>query len=1103
MKKRLLAGLTGVLLLIGALFALAACKTVENVAVDTGNMPQSIYVLGNDLDLSKGGITADGTRIPLNAKGVTVTGYDKNTLGEQTLTVTYEGKTTTYVVTVVPRFRTAEQYVYFVGEQFSDAQPRINITRDDGSVISTNGFDNALTVSGFDSSKPQDLTLNAVYEQNGERFEGTFSVSVVEPQISFTQPRKRAYESHETELNMVGASLRLLSPDGKTTRNVSYSQLTTSGFDPSAATKDNPSVTQTIAVSYRGMKMAEYSVEITYSDVSRFQDAAEALSALDWDCYRFATEEEPGMAYPEGVTQEQKELAIEMMQLYCGLKTADANYITQEQFDAVARLAVVYAYNEWMDTVNAAFANAFEIDEVGDLIYLCDTREEAAAAAQKLLDENDEQMQILRTLGGLLNNDIFLTKSETTVIYDTVIDGVPVDLTAAALASIIPDTAFMNDIAEVLEWSQDALDALAALVPEDWTQEDIAALERADVNDVYMTLMEINENDAGNASLYPLLNGWREKEDVFEILYRFYYFDIMENEYSQSLTNIDNLSSLMFPLPLEKLRVVFSYGQVAQQLMQSYRTSFDPTSGDFPELLDSTLFLYLYEEATQLAEELLLLNDEMYTELFTLYYAPILSEMLTGECGYYDLRGASSYDADVQEIWDLYFDLWLQYSEDASYADSDEFGTNVRAMFEKFVALMPNQQLCMIQSINYLYGEKFPEFALYPYNGYLCSDFSAFLYAYYLGELGIDISSEDTNTAYDVFTGLLLALEYYANGDIDNFCNTMTDTQASYEGEWVGTDKAKFDSYLSFFYDAYMTRFARFAATQTEEGTVWDYKEVDLGEAMTTFEALADAIDGTSLAKTYIDDLSDFMEPIDLYLPFLASYERVRELSAALMAGSDPVREAYYFMPYGESTYREPLYYGVYTADGAYIRYLMTLGIDQTQYEQATALRTFLKNYADYFWTIVRASGIPYIGEEFDFTDGEAVAAMLSDFRALSAEEQLLLLSMDTLNLFHGGIEAAAQQIIFKDNTSMQQLVTSLLNVQIAYIAYRNTPDGTITDDDGNTTTLLAELLRLWEDASGRYAALGEDAMFQTFRTYFGAMYDFYAERCAALGDNA
>ena len=343
MKKSLLSGITLFLLLLASLMTFAACKSVENVSLDKNNQPQTVYVLGNELDLSKGKLNVDGNLVALNAEGVTVSGYDKNTLGEQTITVTYAEKTIQYTVTVVPRFRAAETYVYFIGESLTDAQPRLNITRDDGTPFTVSAGDAALTITGFDSTQANDaLSLSVVYDKDGEHYEGTFEVAVVEPKVTFVKPRKLSYGSHETELSLVGASLRLSSPDGKTTRNVSYSELTTTGFKPSAVTADTPSATQTITVSYRGREVATFEVTVDYSDVSQFKDAAKQLSTLDWACYRYPTADDPGMAYPADATPEKKELSVKMLNMYYGFSSSKTSYITQAELEAVARLAVVY-----------------------------------------------------------------------------------------------------------------------------------------------------------------------------------------------------------------------------------------------------------------------------------------------------------------------------------------------------------------------------------------------------------------------------------------------------------------------------------------------------------------------------------------------------------------------------------------------------------------------------------------------------------------------------------------------------------------------------------------------------------------------------------------
>lgn len=61
------------------------------------------YTQGEKLDLSKLVVTAvysDGSKAEIKADDYTVSGYDPNTVGEQTVTVTYGGKTASFTVTV-------------------------------------------------------------------------------------------------------------------------------------------------------------------------------------------------------------------------------------------------------------------------------------------------------------------------------------------------------------------------------------------------------------------------------------------------------------------------------------------------------------------------------------------------------------------------------------------------------------------------------------------------------------------------------------------------------------------------------------------------------------------------------------------------------------------------------------------------------------------------------------------------------------------------------------------------------------------------------------------------------------------------------------------
>ena len=79
-------------------------KDVASIAVKD-KPTKTTYYVGNSLDLTGGVITVTYTdntseEISMTASGVTTTGFDNTTAGEQTITVTYKDKTTTFNVTV-------------------------------------------------------------------------------------------------------------------------------------------------------------------------------------------------------------------------------------------------------------------------------------------------------------------------------------------------------------------------------------------------------------------------------------------------------------------------------------------------------------------------------------------------------------------------------------------------------------------------------------------------------------------------------------------------------------------------------------------------------------------------------------------------------------------------------------------------------------------------------------------------------------------------------------------------------------------------------------------------------------------------------------------
>lgn len=94
-------------------------------------------------------------------------GYDKNLVGKQTITVTYNDCTTTFTVTVKAKSLTKIQILeypytmeYFCGDEFDPTGLQLKLSYDNGtSEIVDSGY----TISGYDSSEPGKQTITVTY----------------------------------------------------------------------------------------------------------------------------------------------------------------------------------------------------------------------------------------------------------------------------------------------------------------------------------------------------------------------------------------------------------------------------------------------------------------------------------------------------------------------------------------------------------------------------------------------------------------------------------------------------------------------------------------------------------------------------------------------------------------------------------------------------------------------------------------------------------------------------------------------------------------------------------------------------------------------------
>lgn len=153
---------------------------------------KTTYVEGQDLDLTGMEVQAvysDSSTVALESGDYTVTGYDKATLGEQTIIVTYEGKTATFSVTVNAKTATGIEITvkpaktaYYIGEELDTAGMVVTASFDNGTSEAVTGY----TFSGYDSAETGTKTVTVTYEGKTAVFE----VTVTERPITYTYINK-------------------------------------------------------------------------------------------------------------------------------------------------------------------------------------------------------------------------------------------------------------------------------------------------------------------------------------------------------------------------------------------------------------------------------------------------------------------------------------------------------------------------------------------------------------------------------------------------------------------------------------------------------------------------------------------------------------------------------------------------------------------------------------------------------------------------------------------------------------------------------------------------------------------------------------------------
>lgn len=1060
--KRLLKGVVFFALVLCTALALVACGAkVDEIEIESGNEPQLTYVLGSDLNLSKGKLTVrkEGTReeIPLDSEGIAVSGYDKNKTGKQELTVEYGGKTTAFTVTVVERMR-AENFEqsYFIGESFDTAKGVLRITRDDGTSFTVPLSSEQVTLEGFSSDAAGAVELTATYAGE-ETYRCTLTANVYPIEDSaFTRPNKINYRSHETELNLAGGYITLIGNGGKVRHYVPLTADMVSGFDLGEATFANRTtpLKQTLSVDYAGLHHT-YEISITFSAVSVIRSYAAQLEALDWS-------EVPAIGEELGAH------ALEALDLYLSLPQEDRPLISAETAAFVARGAAVRLHAIWTEQT-APFAEDFAVK--GGVLYLTSPTRDRAEAFRAALANAEEPPAFFATaekLGSVKN-----------LFKDIPFD--PAGEEGGTLGDYLSDVCTRADFGRAslnLKTLVDAHDALASF-PAEWTEETLTANAEA-VQNAYAVLAASTGSGDAYRDMFGTLGQWREKKDFFDILYA-YYLNIWLNaeDGSQELTAAQNalitLEAHQYPGELEPLyRAAIA---AFNQLYGIYNM----------QINDNTLFRMYALEALASEDRLLDGGNILYLQLYTWIPTPsmlTISEMMTGY-----VKLFHNYDGAIGQVLvqGLYYQdynflgegvhekLWADYlalvrMDLEGKSGATAFGTALENLLHSFVETSPLHQFSFLSSLNHFYRNGLPEYAL-SLGDTVGSSFALYLKEYYgkvltAGEFEL---FGDLLTALEDYSRVQVTNETYAKTFLDGFMNT---TEAAIEkfGALTAEEQSDFTNRLGFLYTR-CTELLGFLRETPQTPSLGTWQE--------TFSKLDDL-----LYRVYRAGSTTSQKP---FIALLGAMEEADELVQKILTeGGEEIVHIFSDVPFTHAGFQDSNSYTFdylwFSAREYYRKALMEeikVGNNIPVWElyRTGSLKPFVHKASDLIWKFIDSSVAA--------SDWAQVQETLLAFRSLENADQVLFYTIDGSAWFESALMGFWKTVL---TDAVSDFAQTLLKAQRYYVYAVYSPGA--ESEDG--TTMLDQFKKYMNSLAyslSNNPALAAEAC---YKTYVKELYDYY-----------
>ena len=1024
--------------------------STTEVFIEKSLQPRLLYVEGQELDLTKGALTAvkDGEqiRVPLNDAAVSVTGYDKNKIGNQTLTVTYDGKSTTLTVGVIARMVVENvESSYFTGEKFNSAKGRVKIANDNAETSYVNMNSEFITVKSFDSSNSGKVPVTIEYREGDTAYECTFNVDVYEPDtISFTKPKKNEYLNHEKELNLAGGYLSIKAKSPSTfSKSISLTADMTSGYDPDAVTKADKGtpVSQTVTVTYAGREWT-FPITVSYSGVYIINDNADKIEGINLEVEDISTIKIPTAA---------GEAAKEAISEYLLLSYSDKQLLDADLVLTYAKIAAFYVNTVDYINANNELSDAFIYTANGQLGFVGKTYEAIEKAIEAL---NDPDSNYNKSASFLLAIKEEFGDEQFNATYKI-----------SSLTSVhTPEIA--ESISARLEHILAVYDALKA-VPSDWkslNSEEFYAYE----TNVFAAVNNIRQSEfkgPAYSGMYKVISNWRP--DFFEIIYSYYYY-VAEDGQEKIVKNLWGV----VPAPglLQDFYVMYNNAYTQVNLI-TQNVQNNPANVFMYDLYQ---FHYYYMTTLKIADQIMKSGNELYTTIYNAigldaYVEIYLRAPSANIIGYYDFMGAGMNNEKIKATFDAYWEILDVYYKEGQLAATESNKQKIAAIFTAMTELSPSELHWFLSSISFKYHNSRGSLLIFDYSAGSRNLLVSILASYYLTELPQNDPATTAHKTHTMFANLLLAMEsyslsFYKEGAIEDFKTYMNNIATDYN-LLSGEDQNAFNNLLGNCYKKY-----------------FDIKKHLEDQSLINVGSASEKIDELLLTLKKFDEM--YQISLDATNP---NQQNSYIMMIALHNKATAIYNELYLEAESNSALKYVLYSKLYE-----INEDTTDTIEKYYYDVcATATDMMLVNnvwLANELGSVKQFTNLilPLMMAEFEgkLYEGD-IEALIAAFRALKADDKYGVYTIQVNKLFYAALERYFNTLI-SEEAKTAGIMADLFNAEIYYSLY---------ELDKNNAEALDTFKSSMASAIEKYASLSENDKKAIEDIY----YNIYLEKYNAL----